>query len=593
MSSSVSSSEPLTLSRLGLVGDTPSLDELLNYPFQELKLEYQENIKALWCHQLHRLRPNFTVKLIAEIKQLQSMIGSCFSGGDRPFRYLIWASDRPNIFNLGGDLIRFVELINSRDRAGLEDYAFSCVDICFANYMNLDLPITTVALASGDALGGGLESLLSSDIVVVEKSAQFGFPEVLFGLFPGMGAYTFVYRRAGRRVADEMVFSGRFYNGQQLFDMGLAEMVARDGEGRATLRDYLKKMDRRFAARNALFEVRRQTECVTRDEMMNIARNWVETALALDNKDVKRMRLIARAQAAQLKKQGAARQLELSSDKQSAGSNQGNKAARPIERKSNPLEIVRITKAEPAKKPPATGAKSNRARPTITKLPGIALADSGPKRGVYNRILRDTAEARAAAILQPKVERMLSEGLPREEYLEFLEQLYHVVWHFCPTMAAAAAKCGDDLRELRYALYHKIDEEKGHEKWVLDDVAAIGCDADLVANGRPAVPVRAMIGHNYYVSERENPWAVMGMLLVLEEISANYAGRIAQKISLRLGLSGNNGIRFLGSHGELDIGHVDELADLFEQVRDDNDVTAIVEAAQVNYALFGALFRDH
>ena len=88
------------------------------------------------------------------------------------------------------------------------------------------------------------------------------------------------------------------------------------------------------------------------------------------------------------------------------------------------------------------------------------LIPSSGKLTVYERLMETVAEARAAATLQPGVERLLSEGMDREEYLSFLEQLYHVVWHFCPTMAAAAGHCGDESRELRYGLYHNIDEEK-------------------------------------------------------------------------------------------------------------------------------------
>lgn len=305
MLSFASSAEPASVNRVRVVEGTPSLRELLNYQFQELELEYQEHIKALWCYQLHRFRPNFTVELIAEIKQLQSMIKSCFSAGDRPIRYLVWASRRLNIFNLGGDLIHFVELLADQDRAGLEKYACSCVEICFANYMNLNLPITTIALASGDALGGGLESLLSSDIVAVEESAQFGFPEIHFGLFPGMGAYTFVYRRAGSRIADDLVFSGRFVRGKELWDMGLAELVFRDGHGEALLCEYLERYEHRCSARRSLYDVRRRTEKVTLYEMMGIAQKWVDTALGLDRRDIKRMRLIARAQMAQIKRHDA------------------------------------------------------------------------------------------------------------------------------------------------------------------------------------------------------------------------------------------------------------------------------------------------
>ena len=214
------------------------------------------------------------------------------------------------------------------------------------------------------------------------------------------------------------------------------------------------------------------------------------------------------------------------------------------------------------------------------------------KETVYGRLMEAVAEARAAATLQPGVERLLSEGMDREEYLSFLEQLYHVVWHFCPTMAAAAGHCGDESRELRYGLYHNIDEEKGHETWVLDDIADLGGNPDAVANSKPAVPMQAMIGYNYYVAERKSPWAVLGMVHVLEEISANYSGRVAKVVADRLGVTDGKGFRFLGTHGTMDVSHVGSFKGLVENIFNDDDFEALVDAVEVNYALFGALFRD-
>lgn len=232
---------------------------------------------------------------------------------------------------------------------------------------------------------------------------------------------------------------------------------------------------------------------------------------------------------------------------------------------------------------------------TTPREPAGRQEDRGQKAGgiaVYARLMEAVAEARAAATLQPGVERLLSEGMDREEYLNFMEQLYHVVWHFCPTMAVAAGHCGDEYRALRYGLYHNIDEEKGHEAWVLDDIAGLGGDPLAVANGKPAVPIQAMIGYNYYVAERKSPWAVLGMVHVLEEISANYAGRVAKMVADRLGVTDGKGFRFLGTHGTMDVSHVSSFKGLVENITDDEDFEALVDAVEVNYALFGALFRD-
>ena len=109
----------------------------------------------------------------------------------------------PGVFNLGGDLDLFKQLIEARDRAGLLRYGRACIDVLYRNYIGHDLPVTTISLVQGECLGGGFEAALSSDVIIAEKSARFGFPEILFNLFPGMGAYSFLDRQIGQRGAEE------------------------------------------------------------------------------------------------------------------------------------------------------------------------------------------------------------------------------------------------------------------------------------------------------------------------------------------------------------------------------------------------------
>ena len=625
--------DPAEITALGALGDNS---------LQELSLEYDSRYRALWCMQNHSLRPNFTIGLIRDISTAQSMVRDIFAGrtgaGDAPLRYLIWGSNKKNIFNLGGDLIHFVDLLEARDRAGMDTYARDCIQICYDNYVNLDLPIVSIALVQGDALGGGLESALSSDIIIAEKSAQFGFPEILFGLFPGMGAYTYLYRRLGVRQAEQMILSGRIYRGEQLHEMGLIDVLAPDGEGEAALYNYLSRNDKRFNAHRAIFGARRDNFDISLDEMLNIGDRWVDTAMELGEKDIKKMRRLAKAQMSRLKRneeeekkanKGGEESRSMGFDTSRAPGRNGRDAAgngTPViqpddstwsgkkagqrtgggRRKKTavmnfshaPIKTNFSFSREDSKMETSlAGADRGKRAPeeTTPRKNAGRIEDHGQQAGkvaVYARLMEAVAEARAAATLQPGVERLLSEGMDREEYLSFMEQLYHVVWHFCPTMAVAAGHCGDENRELRYGLYHNIDEEKGHESWVLDDIADLGGDPVAVANGKPSVPMQAMIGYNYYVAERKSPWAVLGMVHVLEEISANYAGRVAKVVADRLGVTDGKGFRFLGTHGTMDVSHVGSFKGLIENISNDKDFEALVDAVEVNYALFGALFRD-
>src|SRR4030095_985412 len=124
-------------------------------------------------------------------------------------------------------------------------YGRACIDVLYRNYVGHDLPVTTVSLVQGECLGGGFEAALSSDVIVAEKSARFGFPEILFNLFPGMGAYSFLDRKIGQKGAEELLTSGKIYSADEMFDKGVIDMVVEDGQGEAGGNDLIKKRARR------------------------------------------------------------------------------------------------------------------------------------------------------------------------------------------------------------------------------------------------------------------------------------------------------------------------------------------------------------
>lgn len=193
----------------------------------------------------------------------------------------------------------------------------------------------------------------------------------------------------------------------------------------------------------------------------------------------------------------------------------------------------------------------------------------------------------------PKVQSMIQHGLTVAEYRGFLHDIYHIVWHFCPLMAAAAARCDDRFRHVRYELYERIAEEKGHETWVLEDIGAVGGDVDAArAMEPPSLPAQAMIGYNYYAVEHVHPCAVLGMLYTLEVISSVYGGRAAESIARALGREmSTGGFRFLSSHATMDVDHMASLNRLLKTVDDPAAQRAIVRSTQVNLHQFGQLFQ--
>jgi pyrroloquinoline quinone (PQQ) biosynthesis protein C len=198
--------------------------------------------------------------------------------------------------------------------------------------------------------------------------------------------------------------------------------------------------------------------------------------------------------------------------------------------------------------------------------------------------------SRRAIEIAPKVQAMMHKGLTLPEYRAFLRDLYHIVWHFCPIMASAAARCGESLRGIRYELYERIEEEKGHEDWVLEDIAAVGGGANVQA---PSAPVQAMIGYNYYAAERVHPCSVLGMLYVLEVIASVYGGKAADSIARAIGRDpGKGGFRFLSSHATMDADHLAQLNVLLKTIADPAAQTAIIDSTRVNFHQFGQLFGD-
>jgi len=188
---------------------------------------------------------------------------------------------------------------------------------------------------------------------------------------------------------------------------------------------------------------------------------------------------------------------------------------------------------------------------------------------------------------------MIHHGLNLAQYNAFLHDLYHVVWHFCPTMAAAAARCDDRFRDVRYDLYERIEEEKGHDSWVLEDIEALGGDVRAVRETPPSPPAQAMIAFNYYASDRVHPCSVLGMLYMLEVVSSVYGGRVSDSIARALGRNvENGGFKFLSSHATMDLDHMAKLNRLVKTIDDAGAQNAIVNATRVNFHQFGQLFRE-
>ncbi|MBW6505103.1 crotonase/enoyl-CoA hydratase family protein [bacterium] len=267
--------------------------------YRHVSTRYDERNGVLWCIMDPKGRPCFSLELLEELRAVEMDLewyAANSRSADLPLRYFVFASSSPGVFNYGGDLEWFIRCVKARDIVGLRRYARLCIDVLHSYFMHFNLPVTTISLVQGDALGGGFEAALGGDVIIAEKSAQFGFPEILFNLFPGMGAYSFLSRRIGMTRTERMILSGKTFRAEELLEDGVLDIVAEDGKGENALYDFIGKQSRKKNVYESLFRVRRSVFPVHHEQMMEISEIWVDTAMRIGPRDIRLMERLIKAQ---------------------------------------------------------------------------------------------------------------------------------------------------------------------------------------------------------------------------------------------------------------------------------------------------------
>ena len=267
--------------------------------YKYIRLEWDESLAMLRLRTRVQPIQCYSLAAMAELQHVFDQIAA------HPglVKHYVMSSDVAGIFNFGGDLALFVLLIRARDVESLRLYGRRCVDLVWWMETAPQRNLHTTVLVQGDTLGGGLESVLPFHTVIFERSAQAGFPEVLFNLFPGMGAWNFTARRGGFAVANEMILSGRLYSAEELHARHLVDRVVDDGQGDAAVLEAVRSVHPRLRGTLAALRARALAMPVTRESMMEIVELWVQTAMTLTDRDLKLMERLARAQ---LRKVGGA-----------------------------------------------------------------------------------------------------------------------------------------------------------------------------------------------------------------------------------------------------------------------------------------------
>lgn len=259
-------------------------------------VHYESGLPAIWCALKPYGPPRFTHDLIKQIRDLHGHIGKIVSEKTDPkIQFCVSSSQIPGVFNFGGDLPFFVQSVSEQNYDKLRTYAHACVELVYGNSIGWGSDAMTVALVQGDALGGGFESAISHDFIIAERSVKMGMPEIVFNTFPGMGAYSYLCRKLDAARAERMILSGKIYTAAELFDMGLVDVLAEDGEGQDAVRRMISNT-RRYEVLRSLKRVRQRVLPLDLQELLDITDIWVDNVMKIQPSDLRRMERLVSAQ---------------------------------------------------------------------------------------------------------------------------------------------------------------------------------------------------------------------------------------------------------------------------------------------------------
>ncbi len=288
------------MSTLHAINTVRFANEVRFNQFKQISVEVIPENRSVWLYMDPKPRACMNRELLKEIREFQTILKQhkgqlSWEGELVDIEYHVITSNHP-VFNFGGDLNYFLECIETGNREKLTEYAYECIQTFQPNYQGFDLDITTISLVNGNALGGGFEAALSSHVVIAEKHAEMGLPEVLFNLFPGMGAYNLLAQRMSPHDAEKMMLSGNVYSAEDMYNKGVVDVLAEEGSGKAAVNAYIRANAKRSNTHKAIRKVR-QTICpIDYDNLLEICDIWVDAAMSLTQKDLRTIKRLVRSQ---------------------------------------------------------------------------------------------------------------------------------------------------------------------------------------------------------------------------------------------------------------------------------------------------------
>jgi len=211
--------------------------------------------------------------------------------------------------------------------------------------------------------------------------------------------------------------------------------------------------------------------------------------------------------------------------------------------------------------------------------------------GFFQQLVDATAPEKQTLLSAPIINKTLSGDIDTKDYIRFLTEAFHHVKHTVRLLMATGAALPEDMEWLRLAIAEYIEEELGHEEWILNDLAACGADKEAIRHGQPDQTTELMVAYAYDMIHRVNPLGFFGMVHVLEGTSITMADQIAESIQKVTSLP-DGAFTYLRSHGALDQEHVKFFEALMDRITDDDSQAQIIHCAKVFYHLYGNIFRQ-
>lgn len=251
-------------------------------PLSQLCAYYEEGRNVMWMMLRSQPRPCFNLELVHDILALARAARQ--SG--LPIDFWVTGSLVPSMFNVGGDLDFFSEAIRAGRREDMMAYARACVDCVHAASRGFDTGAVSIAMVEGTALGGGFEAALAHHFLLAQNDARLGFPEIAFNLFPGMGGYSLVARRAGMRLAEELIGGGESHTAEWYASRGLVDQLFEPGEAYTATRTFIDTLRPKLNGIRAMIRARQRVLQLSRAELMEITEDWVDAAFSIEEKDL-------------------------------------------------------------------------------------------------------------------------------------------------------------------------------------------------------------------------------------------------------------------------------------------------------------------